>query len=223
MSGKNKNYNSIIFLTTLSVCLGLVFVSGSAAGLSHSALAKSFDLKNEIEVTDEFDNNPDKDIPAILAELVEEIKASETDGKIKTPLPENFFVRTTVSESLNGGGGGSSVSSISDEKLSRLIQETIRQKIKPSILELADFEGEAKNFSFQLQADGQFFSATFSFSKNQAESFADFLNSKFSAEKKNPNDSLIKQIYDNTIVSAAQNQVFVVTRLPRAAIDSSIK
>lgn len=222
MSGKNKNYNSIIFLTTLSVCLGLVFVSGSAAGLSHSALAKSFDLKNEIEVTDEFDNNPDKDIPAILAELVEEIKASEIDGKIKTPLPENFFVRTTVSESLNGGGA-SSVSSISDEKLSRLIQETIRQKIKPSILELADFEGEAKNFSFRLQADGQFFLATFSFSKNQAESFADFLNSKFSAEKKNSSDPLIKQIYNNTIVSAAQNQVFIVTRLPRAAIDSSIK
>ena len=59
MKGKNKN-NSIVFLTTLSVYLGLVLVGGATPSvLAHAALTKNFDVQDEIEVKDDLDKKPD--------------------------------------------------------------------------------------------------------------------------------------------------------------------
>lgn len=57
MSKRNKN-NSIIFLTTLSVYLGLVLV-GAPPILAHAALTRNFDFQAEVEVKDDLDNKPD--------------------------------------------------------------------------------------------------------------------------------------------------------------------
>ena len=55
---KRNNYNSIVFLTTLSVYLGLVLV-GAPPILAHAAMTRHFDIQNEIEVKDDLDKNPD--------------------------------------------------------------------------------------------------------------------------------------------------------------------
>lgn len=58
MSKRNKN-NSIIFLTTLSVYLGLVLGGGAAPSvLAQAALARNFDVQDEIEVKDDLDKKP---------------------------------------------------------------------------------------------------------------------------------------------------------------------
>ena len=57
---KGKNYNSILFLTTLGVYLGLVLVGGTAPQvLAHSALTRNFEISDEIEFNDELDTKPD--------------------------------------------------------------------------------------------------------------------------------------------------------------------
>jgi hypothetical protein len=61
---KSKN-NSIIFLTTLSVYLGLVLVGGAAPHvLAQAALTQAFEITDEIEATDDIDRKPDEDTSA---------------------------------------------------------------------------------------------------------------------------------------------------------------
>ena len=122
-----KSYNRIVFLTTLSVYLGLVLVSGSACNLSHSATTKSFDIKNEIEFKDDLDNNPDKDLPTLFAEFLSNIKENAKNGKVNLPIQNDFNVVGNFTKTLNSGGGGLSTN-VSDQNLSLIIQNAVNQK-----------------------------------------------------------------------------------------------
>lgn len=56
----SKNYNSIVFLTTLSVYLGLVLVGATPSVLAQqAALTQKFEIQNEREIEDDLDKNPD--------------------------------------------------------------------------------------------------------------------------------------------------------------------
>jgi hypothetical protein len=57
----SKNYNSIVFLTTLSVYLGLVLVGATPPVLAQAALTQRFEIQHEIETEDDLDKKPDKD------------------------------------------------------------------------------------------------------------------------------------------------------------------
>lgn len=54
-----KNHNSVLFLTTLGVYLGLVLVGATPQVLAQAATAKQFNVKDEIEVNDDLDRKPD--------------------------------------------------------------------------------------------------------------------------------------------------------------------
>lgn len=224
MSGKGKNYNSIIFLTTLSVYLGLVLVSGSACGLSNAALTKSFDLKNEIEFKDEFDNNPDKDFPALLAELVEEIREKEISGELKSPFSKNFNLVNSVQKSSQGdsGSGGTSVSTLSDNTLNALLNQAVYEKFTPLALKFADTINDSKKAKVILRLNNGELLLDVSFSKINSQSFAKFLENRFSDSAKENKNAKVKTLDEKTTVSARENQVFIVTRLPRASIDESL-
>jgi len=53
-----KSQNSILFLTTLGVYLGLVLVGATPQVLAQAATAKQFSVKDEIEVKDDLDKKP---------------------------------------------------------------------------------------------------------------------------------------------------------------------
>lgn len=223
---KSKSYNRIVFLTTLSVYLGLVLVGGTACNLSPAALTKSFDIKNEIEFKDDFDNNPDKDFPALFAQLLNDIKENAETEKIALPIQTNFSVNGTFSNSSygdGGAGGGGLGSTISDKNLNLLVQNAINQNFRPKAFGLADQITDSKIIKFDFQANNNDWSLKTSLTKTNAAQFAEFLNHKFSVAAENSKNDLTKQIYENTIVSAENNQVFIVTRLPRGSIDSLLK
>jgi len=55
-----KSQNSILFLTTLGVYLGLLVVGGTAPQvLAHSATTRNFEISDETEVKDDLDKKPD--------------------------------------------------------------------------------------------------------------------------------------------------------------------
>ncbi len=56
MNKRNKN-NSIVFLTTLSVYLGLVLVGAPAHVLAQTALTGRIEVKDKIEKKDDLDKN----------------------------------------------------------------------------------------------------------------------------------------------------------------------
>lgn len=218
---KSKSYNRIVFLTTFSLYLSLVLVGGTGCNLSHSALTKSFDLKNEIEFKEDLDNNPDKDIPTLFAELLANIEENAKSGNIALPIQENFVADGTFTRSLNAGGGGLG-HNISDQNLGLIIQNSINRKLKPKAFESIDFKGDTKTVGIVFSADSTNFSLKVSFDRDQPAQFAEFLNKKFSDSANSVSDQSLKQIYENTKVSSENNQVFIVTRLPRAAIDEAL-
>ena len=61
-----KNPNSILFLTTLGVYLGLVLVGAAPQVAAHQrgTMTRLFDIHDEIEFRDELDNDPDESAKA---------------------------------------------------------------------------------------------------------------------------------------------------------------
>jgi len=224
-----RNYNSILFLT---VYLGLVLVGGSAQVFAHAATNSLFDIRNEIEFKEDLDNKPendeinnlsDEDFPHLFAQLLKEIKSSAMNGKIQFPLQPNFYVKADYS--FSGSCNTSFVNSDSpDKSLQNIVYENFWQKVKPKVFELADSPtSRIRNLKINLQANNADLSLKISFNKLDSEHFAEFLNNKFSPTAKRAEDKLLKQIYENTKVLSSNNQVFIVTRLPRGSIDSLLK
>jgi len=57
---KRSNHNSILFLTTLSVYLGLLLVGAPTGVLGQpAAMSRNFDISEEFEIADDLDNKPD--------------------------------------------------------------------------------------------------------------------------------------------------------------------
>ena len=58
---KTKNQNSILFLTTLGVYLGLVLAGAAPQAIaSGAAMSRNFDIRDEIEFKDDVDDDPDE-------------------------------------------------------------------------------------------------------------------------------------------------------------------
>ena len=232
---KSKNYNRIVFLTTLSVYLGLVLVGGTAPVLAHSAFTKSFDIKSEIEIKDDLDKNPDNkekennsisenDFPELFSQLLAAIKTEAEGGKIHLPLQPNFHFELDLDYSGRCNTSSTILEPSADKYLAEIVYDNFGLKFKPKTLELAGSpKTSIKTVKISLQANSVDLSLTVSFNKADSAQFAVFLTHKFSATAKTVEDKLLKQIYENTEVSAQNNQVFIVTRLPRAAIDSLLK
>jgi len=226
-----KNHNSIVFLTTLY--LGLVLVGASPQALSFAALTRNFDIQSEIEVKDDLDNKPDNeeieffskdDFPALFAQFLQEIKEEVKSGKVSLPIQTDFYADGEFhkSEFVGGGGSGGGIgSTVSNQDLSLLFQNAIDQKFRPKAFELADFDGKnSKNVKINFEASSTVLSLQISFGKSNAEQFADFLNQEFSSSADLVKNKLTKEIYENTKATSRNNQVFIVTRLPRGSLDA---
>jgi hypothetical protein len=55
---KRKNQNSVLVLATLGVYLGLVLVGATPQVLAQAAMTKQFNVKDEVEVKENLDKNP---------------------------------------------------------------------------------------------------------------------------------------------------------------------
>lgn len=225
MTGR-KTQNSIVFLTTLY--LGLVLVGASPQALSFAALTRNFDIQNEVEVRDDLDNKPDNeeieifskdDFPTLFAQFLQEIKQEVRSGKISLPIQTDFYADGDFHLSELGGGGISST--VFNQNLSQLTKNAVNKKFRSKAFELADFDSKnSKNVKVRIEADGTDFSLRISFGKSNAEQFAEFLNQEFSSNAALVKDKLTKEIYDHTKATSENNQVFVITRLPRGSLDA---
>lgn len=207
-----------------------MFVSTTPQVLTFAALTKNFDIQSEVEARDDLDNKPDNeeienlindDFAALFAQLLIEIKSNVGSGReIFLPLQTDFYVDATFTKSPNSGGGGLG-SNIADQNLNLLIENAINQKFKPKAFELADFDSKkSKNIAVKVESNSNDFSLKTSFSKADADRFAEFLNQQFSLTALSIKNNLIRQIYENTHATAENNQVFIITRLPRGSLDA---
>lgn len=237
-----KKHNSIIFLTTLSVYLGLVLVGGASSPiLAQAALTRNFDIQEEIEYKDDLDKKPDEkdcwntapqDIIDLLDsdflsreifDFVADIQKLTEIGKYEKG--ERFNFQFEYRAAKNGVARTDYLSAISN----RWIHLAASEKIEN--LASSDYY----RYDDELKADASHSAVGFSFendelivkiSKEQqsdriAQDAADLYNKVFEAgictdyvEKSQ------KVIYQNSKAFAENNQVFTITKLPRASIDS---
>jgi hypothetical protein len=209
-----------------------MFVGAAPQVLTFAALTRNFDVQSEIEVKDDLDNKPDNeeiegfpkdDFPTLFAQLLKDIKDEVRDGKISFPLQADFYV-DGESHKSEFGGSGSAGSTVSNQNLNFLVQNAVNRKFQPKAIESADFDDQKSQVvKTRIEANGADVSLKISFTKSNAEQFAEFLNGEFSASAVSIENTLTKQIYENTRATAENNQVVVVTRLPRGSLDEFLK
>ena len=181
--------------------LGLVLVGATPAALSQAAMTRQFDIKSEIEYKDDLDNKPDEPFKE-SEEKVDELDLldfRQYAGTV-TSFVKGYY-QTEVKNSTT-------VCIVNLEQPDGFFS-TLREDL---IFSFADFKAEKDSFFFKIGvapklADEDIFLISSAFKAS--------LNSESRKSQFRPE----KLIYDNTKVITENNQVFIVTRLPRAAID----
>ncbi|MEO8648694.1 MAG: hypothetical protein ABI539_05970 [Acidobacteriota bacterium] len=235
-----KNHNSILFLTTLGVYLGLVLVGGAVPqAFAHSATAKHFELTDEIEIEDDLDKNPDAEASTLNESLgvylqdveffLTGLRRLRVSGRFDA-FRETFEVaQSTVLPCVPANKTGS----YSAEKFA-----TENEWLRPSLelfskrltdgYSLADclpndrLTGlEATSSKFAVTLDKSSFSVEVRVKKTsriEAQRLLSELKQTYKLFVPTTSNSVRSRIYENTTFRAENDQVFIVTRLPRAGL-----
>jgi len=223
-----KNYNSLVFLTTLSVYLGLVLVGGSTPSvLAQAATTRDFNIKNEIVVEDDLDKKPDEDLFAeSLVELVKNLdklsKSKKFDWEAKSSFTINHlsFSRSDNSPTYEGGGLlNGNATGFFDKAGVAIGRKLFRKK---SDFGLGDFYSdypEAVSFRFLVESKSFNVETQINLKSDEAaQSFAGLIEAYLS-QASSFSKSGAKIIAENTKSKADGTAVLLVTHLPRASID----
>lgn len=210
-----KNYNSIVFLTTLSVYLGLVLVGSPSSVLAQTSLNTE---NSQIFVGQSLYGNA-------IDELVRQLETLRKEGKLKADEKIALDYEFSFSESdgspqyfLSGKVINDHVSSITDltaEKISRDLSKLENVYFKKSD-RLGSFD-----FTFAIEPKDFLLKVKHNYDwTKDAEAISGIFGKYFEQESVVRKNEPLGKVYENTKVTFENNQVFIVTRLPRASIDS---
>ena len=239
MSQRNKN-NSIIFLTTLSVYLGLVLVGGTSPVLAYAALTRQFDIQNEIKVKDDLDKKPDSDelaedvettskfkIAEAITNFMSDLKKLESIGKFNPQNNWNFSHKLW-SEHFDGTFSVSKNSDVSNAWLETALSQLISTAEPEYLSSVSEYlpncnSRNCRETVVKVEANANEFSLSFTLTKStpeKAKFAAEAFNKVFVSKKIAIKNAVNLSIYENTKVTSENNQVFIVTRLPRGSLDA---
>jgi len=211
----------MVFLTTLSVYLGLVLVGATPPVMAHAALSQKFEIQNEIEPEDDLDKNPDDDqsletyssafqsLFTLAREFSEKNREKLRGNSYEFNCSVIFRADSSNTVTCKGGSGlfwGGFLSPI--KTIGKAFPHTSDEKteqVKINLL-LSDTQFSLKT-SFNHDSDWQ---------AENSHRFYENVLSRIKIQKLNTQQIII---YRNTEIYDENNQVFIVTRLPRASID----
>lgn len=237
----NRKNNSILFLTTLGVYLGLVLAGGSApAVFAHGALTRSFELQDEIEATDDLDKNPDGETATLALSAKTYIEDVESflnalhklaaERKFNPSLDAFEVTQTTMLPCVPANKTGSYTAN-TFESNNAALKPSLEwfSKLLTDGYSLADclpnerFKGdEATNSKFTFKYIDSALSVQVSVQKASpeiAKKLSGDLATTFARFDTSSGEIARQKILENTTFRSSKNQVFVITRLPRAALD----
>jgi hypothetical protein len=213
-----KSQNSILFLATLGVYLGLV-LTGATPVLGHAATSRQFDLRDEIEFTDEFDNKPDEEKALeVYASALESVfrvssEIANTHPNYSGGRPYNFdgVVVATPAHTFQLTFNGKSV-------VSRRYTPPF-QDLYYAFPHQIGIENRPVRIAFNLTQQDFEFSVAFTPNGGANPSAAAAaLSSLVPTLKERQASAARALIYQSTQISSKDGQVFIVTRLPRAGL-----
>jgi hypothetical protein len=110
--------------------------------------------------------------------------------------------------------------------LSFLIQSAVDRELQSNAFELPDYDGQKfKKVSISVQADSEDLSLRIFSRKQMRNSSPSFSTKNFLRAPVSVENTLIKQLYAHSSAGyiADNNQVIVLTRLPRGSLDELLK
>lgn len=239
---KGNNHNSFLFLTTLGVYLGLVLVGGAAPQVfAHSATTRNFELSDEIEFSDELEKKPDGETANVALSVAVYLQDVEyflrglqglrENRKFDAGLDVFEVAQSTLLPCVPANKVGSYTAKTFNNKNNSLQPwlESFSKRLTDGY-SLADclpsyhFGGkEATESRFDFKLDNSAFVVEVAVKKRSvgaAQLLTSDLKSVFRSRESSELNVLQKQLRNKTSFTAKNDQVFVITRLPRAALDS---
>src|SRR6478752_3377908 len=101
---KRKSQNSILFVATLGVYLGLMLAGATPQVLANAATTRTFDIKDEIEFQDKLDRDPDPLADKLSTDSIDKLKQDKFVPlarllkQFRTFLPVSVFHLTAYSQ-----------------------------------------------------------------------------------------------------------------------------
>ena len=239
-----KLQNTAIFITVLSVYLGLALIGAPPHILAQAASTKIVEVQAEKENDDDskvkFDAELECDTQIVekfeIAEAIliffNDLKKLKSIGKLEdkdltflSDFEYEDFDDTPNFSRVRGKGKGQSV------WLSTAIADFASKAVNYKLSLLSD---EFPNCDLKLCRETEIvvelnkngFLSSFNFKKSTADKakiFAAELQKVFLVKEKYSPTLSAQQIYANTTIVTENSQVFIVTRLPRASIDEFLK
>jgi hypothetical protein len=235
-----KNYNSIVFLTTLSVYLGLVLVGGASPVLAQTtnrviAKAESFEKKSLLceNFSTEAQYLFDKGFFIVPVEdFLKDLENLSKLGKFSPDAPfAEFFIYEFNVEDVDGRPVALYGKGANKPYRNRWFDAAFFDAVDKIAARLPNGEFRINKFANPYKNS---FGQTIKFELNQNEFVAQTSFDVISADKGNQLVELYnasfalgecrsadaqKVAYQSTRATFQNNQVFIVTRLPRASID----
>lgn len=239
MSQRNKN-NSIIFLTTLSVYLGLVLVGGGTPSvLAQAALTQKItevqsEANNESDDKDCWDDasrevldllNADFQSDEVL-DFVRDIQKLIAIEKYELSDDFNFEFKRKSTET---GIGQTSYLENSGNGWIKLAASDLVERFASNSYYRYDEEFDTKTSHSTVQFSVKSGELTIKSSKEKesnksAEGFAKLYNNAFEVGKCSKYvEENSKVVYQNSKALSENNQVIIITRLPRGSLDALLK
>jgi hypothetical protein len=212
--GERKNYNSVIFLTTLSVYLGLVLVGAPSQVSAQGILER----KSEVNYSDGEKILADyvsafQELFVLSENLSTEFSEELKNGKYEFSCYYNINPDLSQSLGCPADGKDSGIDSgkfnPALEKLNKIFPHTIEKDKQQVQINLVLSK---KEFAFKVALNQDF--------NGQAEQFFNIYNDSLSRIKVQQVSNPQVIIYQNTEISKQNNQIFIVTRLPRGSLDA---
>jgi hypothetical protein len=236
-----KAQNSFLVLTTLGVYLGLLMVGGAAPQvLAHSATTRTFEITDEIEVKDDLDNKPDDERSDVRLSLLTYFQDVEyfvrtlkrlSGTKYFDPDSDSFEIDQAtqlpcVAANRVGSYTANKFVTKNDElrpwlkRFSDLLTDGYSLGDCLPNTRFAPVETTDSKFNFRF--DKEALSVDIAVRKQSpqaAKLLAADIAKTFAALRKDDADSVRQKLYEATKFRSENDQIFVVTHMPRAALD----
>jgi hypothetical protein len=235
---KQKAQNPILVLATLGVYFGLIMSGAAPSVLANAALTRQFDVMDEIELKDDLDTKPDderspvttsvqiylEDVEYFLASLAKLNKSKRFDANNDT-----FSVAQNTSLPCVDGNRKGRYTPIrfelsNDSAKSALDYFSRGMAYGYSLGDCVltnEFDVSAAESNFNCSLDGRSLTINVSVRKDsniRAIDLARQLESTFKLYSAKTNCKLRQAVIRNTRPTAKDDQVLVVTRLPRSGL-----
>ena len=238
-----KGQNSILFLTTLGVYLGLVLVGATPQAIAHqrAAMTRNFDIREEIEFTDDLDRDPDGErsqaadsVEVYLQDLEQLLTALGRLGRKGQfdPASSPFEVSQTILLPCVASNQAGAYTAQRFDSVNATLKPVLERFSKQLAYGYSlgdcvkndgfrDKEAAVSQFTFKLTPAA--LSVEIVVKKSSQLSAAELIASLpgvFRSERITQNGSALRhKLIEATSYRSDNDQVFIVTRLPRASID----